>query len=234
MTTYVLVHGAWSGAHTWRKMRPLLREAGHEVFTPSLTGLGERVHLTNPQVTLSTHIQDVVNMVLYEDLRDFVLVGYSYGGMVVTGSLAHIADRVRHLLYLDAFVPADGQSLYGMTGQPTPEPGLGDDWRVAPMQRTFDDPVEAEWAIPRRTAHPRACFTEPVQLPQPLESYPFTRTYIKATLPPRGAAGSNDAFWTAADHARNSGLWRYAEIETNHMVANNKPEELTQLLLELA
>jgi hypothetical protein len=84
----------------------------------------------------------------------------------------------------------------------------------------------------RRTGHPRACFTEPVKLLQPLESYPFTRTYIKALQPPRGEG--SDGFWRAADHARESAMWRYAEIDTNHMVANNKPEELAGLLLELA
>ncbi|HEX5140355.1 MAG TPA: alpha/beta hydrolase [Dehalococcoidia bacterium] len=233
MTTYVLVHGAWSGAHTWRKVRPLLRAAGHEVFTPSLTGLGERVHLSSPQVRLSTHVQDVVNMLEFEDLRDVVLLGYSYGGMVVTGALEYIADRVAHLVYLDAFVPPDGQSLFSMTGQ-NPEMHFGQDWLVPPMPRTFDDPAEAEWATPRRTPHPRACFTEPVRLAQPLEQYDFTRTYIKATIPPRAAEGGNESFWVAAEHARNSALWRYAEIETNHMIANNKPEELTELLLELA
>ena len=111
MATYVLVHGAWSGAHGFRQVRPLLQAAGHQVFTPSLTGIGERAHLASPQVTLRTHVQDVVGQVLFEDLRDVVLVGYSYGGMVVTGALEHLADRVRHLVYLDAFVPDDGQSL---------------------------------------------------------------------------------------------------------------------------
>jgi pimeloyl-ACP methyl ester carboxylesterase len=233
MTTYVLVHGAWSGAHTWRKVRPLLRAAGYEVFTPSLTGLGERVHLASPQVTLSTHVQDVVNMVEFEDLRDFVLVGYSYGGFVVTGTLQNIADRIKHLVYLDAFVPKDGQSLYGATGQ-VAETAFGQGWLVPPMPRTFEDAAEAEWAIPRRSPHPRGCFIEPVHLTKALEEYPFTRTYIKATVPPRGTDGSNNSFWLAADHARESRLWRYAEIETNHMIANNKPEELTRLLLELA
>jgi pimeloyl-ACP methyl ester carboxylesterase len=232
MTTYVLVHGAWSGAHTWRKVRPLLREAGHEVFTPSLTGLGERVHLVSPQVTLQTHIQDVVNMVRYEDLNDFVLLGYSYGGMVVTGALEHIGDRVRHLVYLDAFVPGDGESLFGLTGQKATDE-LGEDWLVHPTPREYDSPEEAAWALPRRVPQPRACFTQAVRLAQPLEHYPFTRTYIKALQPPRAPEG-NQAFWLAADHARESGLWRYAEIDTNHMVASNKPEELSQLLLELA
>jgi pimeloyl-ACP methyl ester carboxylesterase len=232
MTTYVLVHGAWSGAHTWRKVRPLLRAAGHEVFTPSLTGLGERVHLASPQVTLNTHVQDVVNMVRFEDLSDFVLLGYSYGGMVVTGALQHIGERVKHLVYLDAFVPNDGDSLYGLTGQSLPE-DFGQDWLHHPTPREFDDPAEAAWAMARRVAQPRGCFSEPVHLSRPLEQYPFTRTYIKATIPPRDPRG-NTAFWQAADHAQESGLWRHAEIDTNHMIANNKPEELTELLLELA
>src|ERR1700684_2243579 len=85
MGTFVLVHGAWGGAHGFRKVRPLLRAAGHEVFTPSLTGIGERAHLTSPSVNLTTHIRDVVNVVLYEDLDDITLLGFSYGGMVVTG-----------------------------------------------------------------------------------------------------------------------------------------------------
>ena len=171
-------------------------------------------------------------MVRFEDLNDFVLLGYSYGGMVVTGALQHIANRVKHLVYLDAFVPQDGESLYSRTGQTAPE-DFGQDWLVQPMPREFDSPAEAAWAMPRRVPQPRGCFTEPVRLLQPLEQYPFTRTYIKATIPPRGEGG-NTAFWEAADHARESGLWRYAEIDTNHMIANNKPKELTALLLELA
>ena len=107
VTTFVLVHGAWSGAHGFGKVRRLLHSAGHEAFTPSLTGIGERAHLTSPQVRLTTHVADVANAVLYEDLRDIVLLGFSYGGLVTTGALEHIADRVSHMVYLDAFVPAE-------------------------------------------------------------------------------------------------------------------------------
>src|SRR5215467_3003469 len=116
MTIFVLVHGAWGGAHGFRRVRGPLQAAGHQVFTPSLTGIGERAHLTSPQVNLTTHITDVVNTVLYEDLRDIVLLGYSYGGMVVTGALAHIAGRVAHMVFLDAFLPGDGDSLGSLTG----------------------------------------------------------------------------------------------------------------------
>ena len=97
MATFVLVHGAWSGAHGFRHVRRLLTASGHVVFTPSLTGIGERAHLTSPQVSLSTHVADVTNVILYEDLVDVVLVGFSYGGVVVTGCLEHVADRVAHL-----------------------------------------------------------------------------------------------------------------------------------------
>jgi pimeloyl-ACP methyl ester carboxylesterase len=95
MATYVLVHGAWSGAHGFRHVRRLLQSDGHAVFTPSLTGIGERVHLTSPQVGLTTHVQDVVNQVLYEDLDDVVLLGFSYGGMVVTGAPPRLPRRLR-------------------------------------------------------------------------------------------------------------------------------------------
>jgi pimeloyl-ACP methyl ester carboxylesterase len=234
MATYVLVHGAWSGAHGFHLVRPLLRAEGHEVFTPSLTGIGERVHLVSPQVNLTTHITDVVNHILYEDLDDIVLLGFSYGGMVVTGSLEHIAPRVRHLVYLDAFVPGDGDTLFGLFGSTEVAPrSLGDPWLVPPSPREFDDPAETAFAEPRRVPHPIACFSEPVRLRQPLEDFPFTRTYIRATADGPDAAGAS-AFESAAARARSSTAWQYHEIATNHMIPNNRPKELTDLLLKLA
>jgi len=234
MAIFVLVHGAWSGAHGFRKVRGPLRVAGHEVFTPSLTGIGERVHLTSPQVCLTTHITDVVNTVLYEDLRGIVLLGFSYGGFVITGALEHIGDRIRHLVYLDAFVPDDGDSVGtiagGRAGRGVIE--LGGEWLVAPLPREFDDPAEAAWASARRTPQPAGCFTEPVALVRPLEDYLFTRTYIKATGEPRPEPGG--PFWAAADRAMHSPAWRYREIATSHMIASNRPEDLARLLLELA
>ena len=232
MTIFVLVHGAWGGAHGFRKVRGPLREAGHEVFTPSLTGIGERAHLTSSQVGLSTHVTDVANAVLYEDLRDIVLLGYSYGGFVVTGALEHIGDRVAHLVYLDAFLPADGDTVDGHTGMSGRDvTGFGLGWLVPPPPREFDDPAEAAWANPRRTAQPARCFTEPVRLGRALEDYPFTRTYIKATGEPRPEGGG--PFWDAADRARRSPAWRYREVATNHMIPSNGPDELARLLLEL-
>ncbi len=233
MAIFVLVHGAWGGAHGFRKVRGPLRAAGHEVFTPSLTGIGERAHLTSPQVCLTTHVTDVVNTILYEDLSGIVLLGYSYGGVVVTGALDHIADRVGHLVYLDAFVPGDGDSLNALAGGRDGYGviGLGRRWLVPPLPREFDDPAEAKWASLRRTQHPAGCFSEPVRLARPLEDYPFTRTYIKATGEPRPEPGG--PFWAAADRARQSPAWRYREIATNHMIPSNRPEDLARLLLEL-
>ena len=232
MTTFVLVHGAWSGAHGFRHVRKLLQDAGHTVFTPSLTGLGERVHLASPLVNLSTHVRDVVNHVLFEDLHEIALVGFSYGGFVVTGALEHIAERVAHLVFLDAFVPANGESLSSHLGRPDrPAIEIGEEWLVAPAVREFDDPAEGEWVKRRRTPHPRGCFMEPVYLAQPLEAFPFTRSYIKATVAVADEPGAA-AFWRAARYAEASPAWRYFEIATNHMLSSNRPAETAELLMK--
>ena len=111
MTTFVLVHGGWTGGWRWQHARRSLTAAGHEVFTPTLTGMGERVHLAQPGIDLQTHILDVVNVLEAEDLRDTVLAGHSYGGMVITGVAERVPERLAHLVYLDAFLPQDGETL---------------------------------------------------------------------------------------------------------------------------
>lgn len=232
MATFVLVHGGWGGPHSFRRVRASLQRSGHQVFTPSLTGLGERAHLTSPGVGLTTHVSDVVNQVLYEDLENIVLLGFSYGGCVVTGAVDHIEARVRHLVYLDAFVPQDGESVYSLTGRSVPSMELGAPWLVPPPDRAFDDPGEAAFMNARRTPHPIGCFQEPVRLARPLEDYPFTRTYIRATADRPDAPGAT-VFDAAAERARESAAWRYRAVATNHMIASNRPEELHDLLLEL-
>lgn len=235
MATYVLVHGAWGGAHGFHLLRARLRAAGHEVFTPSLTGIGERAHLTGPHVGLGLHVRDVVNAILYEDLRDIVLLGFSYGGMVVTGALDEIGDRVRELVYLDAFLPADGQSVAdivpGMAAAaPSGEAGLGASWLIPGTARHYDDPAEGEWAAVRRSAQPVATFTEPVRTTVPVDERSFGRTYIRATA--EDITGG--AFADAAAHASTSQAWRYHEIATTHMVPQNRPDDLAAILLDLA
>jgi pimeloyl-ACP methyl ester carboxylesterase len=233
MATFVLVHGAWRGSFGFRHVRRALTEAGHEVSAPSLTGLGERVHLASPQVTLRTHVQDVVNHVLYEDLRDIVLVGYSYGGAVATACLDHIHDRVRDLVYLDAFVPADGQSLADLLELPRLPIALGQDEYLPALPRDFDDPAEAAFQKDRAVPHPLATGYEPIALHQALEDFPFRRTYVKATGNDPDELGEG-CFLDAAERARASDRWRYREIDTNHMLLSNRPKEITDLLLALA
>ncbi|RZT88961.1 pimeloyl-ACP methyl ester carboxylesterase [Pseudonocardia sediminis] len=236
MATYVLVHGAWGGAHGFHLLRPRLRAAGHEVFTPSLTGIGERSHLTGPHVGLGLHVRDVVNTILYEDLRDIVLLGFSYGGMVVTGALDEIGDRVREIVYLDAFLPADGQSAADLAPAmaaavpPAGEAGLGAPWLVPGRDRHYDDPAEGKWSAPRRSAQPVATFTEPVRTAVPVDERRLGRTYVRATV--EDVTGG--AFTAAAAHAKDSPAWRYHEIETTHMVPQNRPDELAEILLNLA
>ena len=111
MATFVLVHPAWHGGWCWRKVTPLVRAQGHEVHAPTLTGLGERAHLADPDISLATHIEDVVNVLEFEDLRRVILVGNSSGGMVITGVADRVPERLAQVVYLDAFVPEDGQSL---------------------------------------------------------------------------------------------------------------------------
>lgn len=231
MANFVLVHGAWSGSSGFRHVRRHLQLEGQNVTTPSLTGLGERAHLSSPLVNLSTHIRDIVNHILYEDLNAITLVGFSYGGFVITGALEHVADRVSHLVFLDAFVPANGETVLAHIGRTGRTPAqLGEALMVPPPDRQFDDPEEGNWITSRRTSHPLGCFTEPVYLAKPLEDFTFDRSYIKATQDPKSDVGA-DALWRAADRARDSSAWRYAEIETTHMVASNRPRELATILL---
>jgi pimeloyl-ACP methyl ester carboxylesterase len=227
MSTYVLVHGAWGGSYGWRKVRPLLQHAGHDVFTPSLTGLGERAHLASPAVNLSTHIQDVANAIWYEDLSDIILVGHSYGGMVVTGVAERMPERIQHLVYLDAFLPADGQSLYDMGGG---GPRDTTDWRVKPLQRTENssDP-EAEWNRLRRLDHPRATLEEKVHLSVPLESRPFSLTYVVATERPE----PGEIFDRIAETLRPNPRWSVREIPGGHNMIRTNPAGLVRLFIEL-
>jgi pimeloyl-ACP methyl ester carboxylesterase len=178
-------------------------------------------------------VTDVVNHVLYEDLDGIVLLGFSYGGAVVTAALPHLADRIDHLVYLDAFVPADGETVLELAGGPPPGPiTLGQQWLVPAAPRALDDPSEAAFAEPRRVDHPVGCFIEPIRVPRVLEDYPFTRTYIRATADAPDAPGTA-AFEAAADLARSSPTWRYHGIATNHMIAQNRPDELVSILLDL-
>ena len=230
MTTFVLVHGAWGGNHSWRSFAPLLRQRGHEVFTPSLTGLGERAHLATPETDLSTHIQDVVNCIEYNDLHDIVLVGHSYGGMVITGVANVLSERIRHMVYSDAFVPRHGESSWStdMVESHLDETG----WRIKPI--TPAPPVVAG-QVYRSSLQPRRTFEEPVKLSKPLEQFDFTRTYVKAAGHPRPPESERIGFfWEVSARVSSDPAWRYFELPCGHSIYRELPQEFLGILLSLA
>lgn len=175
MATYVLVHGGGHGGWCYQTVARLLRAAGHEVHTPTLTGLGERSHLVSPRVDLDLHIQDVVAVLHHENLRDVILVGHSYGGMVVTGVADRAADRVGRLVYLDAATPTNGQSLLDLAGgaleamRPFGTVADGVELVLLPTAEagTFygvTNPDDLAWMAQRLTPHPWKCFEQPLVL----------------------------------------------------------------------
>ena len=224
--TFVVAHGAWSAGWAWKKVHPLMAARGHRLVTPTYTGLGERAHLAGPDVNLDTHIMDVVNVLVYDDLRDVVLVGHSYGGMVATGVADRARDRITRLIYLDAFVPDDGQSLFDLTGQ-SPEQSRAaavDGWRVAPNPSPPDTPPDdLPWIAARRMHQPIETLAQPLELTQGPLTLP--RHYILCT--------KSDAFTRYAEKARGAG-WPVYELDASHNPHITIPEELTNLLERIA
>jgi pimeloyl-ACP methyl ester carboxylesterase len=226
--TFLVCHGAWSAGWAWKKMHPLMQAAGHRLVTPSYTGLGERAHLANPSVDLETHIEDVLNVIKYEDLHDIVLLGHSYGGMVATGVADRARDRVAQLIYLDAFVPRDGQSLFDLneSGRAHLQEAAkgGDGWRVPPLQTPPDtSPADVEWLSARRVHMPIKCFETKLKLQNGEPTLP--RSYIYATrITPA------DTFGQFAKRAKSEAGWRYYAIDASHSPNVTAPEALMALL----
>ena len=228
--TFLVCHGAWSAGWAWKKMRPLMAAAGYRLVTPSYTGLGERAHLANPSIDLETHIADVLNVIKYEDLRDIVLLGHSYGGMVATGVADRARDRIRQLIYLDAFVPRAGQSLLDLNEparQRMRDAAISNDgWRVPPMPTPPDtSPDDVAWLAERRVDMPIKCFEVGLKL----ESEPaMPRSYIYATrITPA------DTFGPFAQRARSEPGWDYHEIDASHSPAVTAPEALMGILQKI-
>lgn len=236
MATFVIVHGAWSGAHAWWKVRPLLRAAGHEVFTPALTGLGERAHLATRDVDLDTHIEDVIAVMEYEDLREVVLVGHSYGGVVISGAAERLVPRLAQLVYLDAEVPENGQSEYDLV--PADERARyeelararGDGWRVPPpVPEPLPDDLDPDvrWVLSRMVPHPAASFSQPVRLTNAAAAR-LPRVYIFCS-----EGKGEEPVPAYVERARSEPGWLYHELATGHAPHVTAPQELTDLLLEL-
>jgi pimeloyl-ACP methyl ester carboxylesterase len=229
MATFVLVHGGWAGGWQWREIATRLRAAGHDVYTPTLTGLGERVHLAHPDVDLDTHIQDILMVLEYEDLHEVILVGYSYSGMVVTAVAERAPERLAQLVYLDAFVPSDGESLATMIG---PElvaileqvaQAYGDGWRIP------HDPPDA----PRRTPQPVKPMYQPVTVTNPAAAR-LPRTFIYCTQEKEAMGPMGVPITQVAASAKADARWGYRELDSGHVPLETAPQELADILLELA
>jgi pimeloyl-ACP methyl ester carboxylesterase len=221
MATYLLVHGAWGGGDGWRDVAKRLKLAGHEVHIASMTGLGARKHLVSPAITLSTHIADVTGLIDMLGLKDIILVGHSYGGMVITGAAQERAALISALVYVDAFVPKDGEALWD----------IATDWErkhYIDAQRDMPGLVAPFPGAPAHlTRHPLLTLTEPVRFKT--ESAGIKRrTYIYAT---RGAPQTFGKFY---DRAKTEKGWRAFELNTSHNVMADDPDGLTTLLLSEA
>lgn len=237
MATFVLVHGSFLGSWSWRRIVPLLRAAGHDVTAPSLTGTGERVHLANKAVNLTTHITDVVNHLFYEDLTDVILVGWSSGGMVIAGVADRAPERIGQLVYLDGGVPADGQSLYD--AYEFDEAARAEEWAGTEAAGTpgFNPPptdwirehappgIDPEWIASRLTAHPVAVDMEPVQLQNPAAAS-IQRAFILCTA-------DKDEPWPMVDRLRADPTWRVLDLDATHLAPLSAPELVADALLSL-
>ncbi len=230
MANFIVAHGAWSAGWVWKKMHPLMRAKGHALLTPTYTGLGERSHLASSAIGLESHVQDMLMVMQFEDVRDAILVGHSYGGMVATGVADLAAERIVKLVYLDAFVPRHGESVFDLV---TPEErarrltGVVDEWKLPPSPVPPDTSAEdVAWITPRRTFQPLACFQEPLLLANGETKLP--RSYIYAQRHNPG-----DPFRPFAERAQREG-WQYFEMDASHSPHVTAPEALADILDQIA
>lgn len=230
------MHGAWHGGWCWHRVADPLRAAGHRVFAPTLTGVGERRHLLSAQVDLETHIQDVIGVLEAEELEDVVLVGHSYAGLVISGVAARARARLRQLVYLDALLAEDGQSwadafppevaearrrgatvTNGVKTIPAPDPEI----------YGFANPADTEWVRRRLTPHPYAPFEQKSRLGGPLGSG-LPRIYVDSTEPAIAALA------TIKDRYRGKPEWPFVELKTGHDAMLSAPDELVGILRQFA
>jgi pimeloyl-ACP methyl ester carboxylesterase len=234
--TYMLVHGAWHGGWCWRRVADRLLSAGHRVFTPTQTGLGERKHLLSADITPETFTHDILNVIEAEDLEDVFLVGHSFAGRSVSGVADRAPQRLRRLVYLDAGLPESGKSSFdlmapevraarieaarkssgGLTIPPPPAAAFG-----------VTDAADAAWVERHLTPHPTATYAMPMVLNHPLGNG-VPATYIRCTK----SAYSNTA--KSVEYAKSRSDWQYLEIRAGHDAMVSAPAELTEMLLGVA
>jgi pimeloyl-ACP methyl ester carboxylesterase len=233
MSNFVLVHGAWHGGWCYKHVARLLRQAGHEVYTPTLTGLGERTHLMNRTIDLDTHIQDIVGVIRCEELSDVVLCGHSYGGMVITGVADQLVEKIRSLVYLDAFVPENGKSMFdylstersGQMRADAAQNGEGYKITPTPAAKFAVNAKDAAWVDAMCVKHPLATFEQKLalsgrQLPK--------RVYTLAS-----GWGPSPLHQFAA-HLKDDREWQFVSIACGHDVMVDRPQELAAALTAAA
>jgi pimeloyl-ACP methyl ester carboxylesterase len=218
MSTFVIVHGAWAGSWDWDRVAKRLRAAGHDVHVPALSGLGERSHLATFPITLTTHIDDIINEMIWHELDDVVLVAHSYGGFVATGVLERAAERVASVVYVDAFMPDDGQSFADIMGEtptgpvvPAPEIGEGE----------YPTKAESDRVARLATPQPTGTFTERLKV---------TGAYLKVARKTYILATGWDGFGSIAAPLRDDPAWSVHELPCGHDIPLLMPEELAALL----
>jgi pimeloyl-ACP methyl ester carboxylesterase len=236
MAAFVLVHGTGGGGWYWQFLVPLLRAAGYDVYAPTLTGLGSSSHLLHElnQISLDTHVKDVANLLFYEDLSEVVLVGHSYGGMVITGVAAKEPHRLAQLVYLDAYLPLEGENEFVLWPDDQKEryrADLASGIKFRPPLPSsvlgITDPKMSDWVQERLTPHPYSTYEDPPTSGTP-ESASIPRIYIHCTQGPLSS-------WMEpfAARARKFG-WNVHAMAKGHMVMITHPKELAEILLRIA
>jgi|SRR5579884_188550 len=231
--TFVLVHGAWHGGWCWRRVADLLERGGHKAFTPTLTGLGERSHLMSGNINLDTHIADVVNVLKWEDLSDIVLVGHSYGGWPISGAVEHCHERIASIVYLDAFVPADGQKPLDVASEFARKGTLeaiakGEVSRKSPPAAVFHvNEKDQPWVDGKLTPQPVGVMLQAIKLTGAIERVP-KKTYIRAPKYPQPTFDAN------YQEKKADPTWRTYEVACGHDVMIDMPAWLVDVLLEVS
>jgi pimeloyl-ACP methyl ester carboxylesterase len=231
--TFVLVHGSSAGGWCYRRVADLLEKAGHKVYAPTLTGLGERSHLMSGLITLDTHISDVVNVIRWENLQDFVLVGHSYGGWIISGVAEQVEGKISSIVFLDAFMPENGQRVLD-TNSPRSRAEIEQAQKKAEVSRPAPpasvwkvNEKDQPWVNEKFTAQPIGVAFTPVRLTGARDRVP-RKTYVRA----KGYENPNFESYYAK--ARSDRSWRTYEMPCGHEVMIDMPERTAEILLEVA
>lgn len=231
--TFVLVHGAWHGGWCWQRVADRLRGLNHKVFTPTLTGLGERVHLLTPGIDVKTHVTDVVNVMKWEGLSDVVLCGHSYGGFVISGVAEQLPQAIRSIVFLDAFVPQNGEAVCDLTGPAVLEAARAalqkGDITIPPRPAEFFgvNPADRAWVDRLCVGQPIGCFTDKIALTGAAGRI-ARKSYIRAK------SYANPGFDKALAAVQADPSWRTYAVPCGHDVMVDAPDRLTEILLEAA